>query len=243
MMTAILVSALFAAGTREAMFAAGVDAYYERDYAAAIEAFERVAAEGAASPALFHNLGNAYFRVGLPGPAIANYHRALQLDPSMENAQENLARAVQATRRGLAPPPPPVWEQALFFWHNNLGFATVFWLGAASWIVGWLLLAFRLMRPWPYLRMAASVCLAVSVACLASAWIKAHPRPLAVTVADVAKVHYGTNEAEPVRFELYAGDRVIADARRPGWLRVVTAEGERGWTQADNLTLVGPPYE
>lgn len=239
MTSAILMTLLLAAaGTREAMFAAGVDAYYAKDYAAAIEAFERVAAEGAASPALFHNLGNAYLRAGKPGPAIAHYHRALQLDPTMENARENLVSAVQATRRGLAPPPAPAWEQALFFWHNSLSFATVFWLGVGAWAFAWLLLAFRLVRPLPYLGTVAAFSLVLAVAFLASAWIKANPRPLAVAVADVVQVHYGTNEAEPVRFELFEGDRVIADAHRPGWVRVVTADGERGWAQEAGLLLV-----
>lgn len=239
MTTAILMTVLLAAaGTRETMFAAGVDAYYARDYPAAIEAFERVVADGAASPALFLNLGNAYLRAGRPGPAIANYHRALQLDPNMENARENLVSAVQATRRGLAPPPAPAWEQALFFWHNSLSFATVFWLGVGAWALGWLLLAFRLLWPMPYLRTVAAISLILAVAFLASAWVKAHPRPLAVAVADVVQVHYGTNESEPVRFELFEGDRVIADAQRPGWIRVVTADGERGWAQEDGLMLV-----
>ena len=239
MTTAVLMTVLLAAaGTREAMFAAGVEAYYAKNYDAAIEAFERVAADGGASPALFYNLGNAYLRGGQSGHAIANYHRALQRDPDMESARENLLSAVQATRRGLAPPPAPAWEQALFFWHNSLSFATVFWLGVGAWAFGWLLLAFRLMRPLPYLRTVASVSLVIAVACLASAWVKAHPRPLAVAVADVVSVHYGTNESEPVRFELYEGDRVIADAQRPGWIRVLTADGERGWAQEDGLVLV-----
>ena len=238
MTTAVLLTFLLAAGTRETMFAAGVDAYYARDYAAAIQAFERVVSDGAASPPLFYNLGNAYLRAGQPGPAIANYHRALQLDPSMDNARENLVSAVQATRRGLAPPPAPAWEQALFFWHNSVSYATVFWLGVGFWALAWLLFAFRLLRPLPYLRTGAAICLLVSVACLASAWVKAHPRPIAVAIANVVQVHYGTDKSEPVRFELYEGDRVIADAQRPGWVRVVTADGERGWAQEEDLMLV-----
>jgi hypothetical protein len=77
----------------------------------------------------------------------------------------------------------------------------------------------------------------------ASAWAKAHPVLLAVANEERVPVHYGTNENETVRFELYAGDRVTVDKRAAGWVRVSTVDGERGWAQEKNLTLVGPPYE
>ena len=75
-----------------------------------------------------------------------------------------------------------------------------------------------------------------------SAWSKAHPETLAVVVDTKVPVHYSTNENDTVRFELYAGDRVTVDARSNGWIRVTTADGERGWAQEKGCMLVGPPY-
>ena len=65
---------------------------------------------------------------------------------------------------------------------------------------------------------------------------------LAVASVDAAPVHYGTDESDTVRFELYDGDRVAVDQRRGGWARVTTSDGQRGWTRATNLIFVGPPY-
>ncbi len=56
------------------------------------------------NPALFYNLGNAYFRTGDLGRAILNYERALALDPSQPEARANLQLARdQARALELAP--------------------------------------------------------------------------------------------------------------------------------------------
>ena len=77
----------------------------------------------------------------------------------------------------------------------------------------------------------------------ASAWAKAHPPALAVAAVERVPVHYGTNEDEAVRFELYEGDRVAVDRRADGWARVNISSGERGWARESDLVFVGPPYE
>lgn len=241
--TAIVCAALvLSANAYEATFARGVQAYEAGDYAGAAEAFEQLAAEGVAEADVFYNLGNAYYRGGRLGPAIANYERALQLRPGFEASRDNLAQCVNQTERRLARPLPSDLEQSLLFWHYNLPPGATRWLALGFWLALWTLLAVRQWRPLPYLRRAAFVCAVLAAAFGGSAWVKAHGDLYAVASAERVPVHYGTNEAETVRFELYAGDRVLVDRRERGWLRVTTVDGERGWAKEAQFTLVGPPY-
>ncbi|HEO70776.1 MAG TPA: SH3 domain-containing protein [Candidatus Hydrogenedentes bacterium] len=113
----------------------------------------------------------------------------------------------------------------------------------ALWLLFWVLLAFRLVRPSRHVTRAAMLLGLLVVAFAFSAWIKAHPSLYAVADRERVPVHYGTSEEETVRFELYEGDRVLVDRRQGGWARVSTADGERGWAKECNLVLVGPPYE
>jgi phage tail protein X len=99
------------------------------------------------------------------------------------------------------------------------------------------------LRPLRYTRRFAVVAGVLAVAFGLSAWEKARPELIAVANADVAHVHYGTNESETVRFDLNEGDRVTVDKRANGWSRVTTENGERGWAQDADLVFVGPPYE
>jgi len=234
---------MIAASAYDETFNAGCSAYGEGDYGSAIERFEQLAGESIVNPIVFFNLGNAYYRNGSLGPAIANYERALQLDPNFGAARENLTTAVKETKHRLAPPAPPEWKQSLLFWHYGLSQRATYTWAALSWLALWIALSIRQWRPLRFTRGVAVVAGILAVAFGASAWEKAHPVELAVANAETVPVHYGTSENETVRFELSEGDRVIVDKRATGWARVVTAEGERGWAQDKHLAFVGPPYE
>jgi tetratricopeptide (TPR) repeat protein len=220
-------------------------AYAEERYADSVSGFEQLVGEQVHDPAVFYNLGNAYFRLGELGLAIANYERALQLAPGMADAEGNLARAVRGAERQLPRPRGPGWEQALFFWHAGLAPAQARLLAVIVWISFWSLLALRTWRRFPYAR---SLIAAAGIAMLlttASAWLKSNPPAIAVVIDPVVQVRHGTSEEEGVRFELYQGDRVLLEELRGGWARVQVVTGDstdRGWTPAPGIVAVGPPY-
>jgi hypothetical protein len=243
MSASICIVFLLGAGAYDDLFTTAATAYNTGDYVSAVRMYEQLITESVVRPEVFYNLGNAYYRSGRIGPAIANYERALQLNPRMENARENLEKAVRDTQRRLARPLPPEWEQSLLFWHYRLSYQTTYMAAMVVWFALWILLGIRLWRPGRYTRSLAIAVAVLAVGFGASAWAKAHPVMLAVADAERVPVHYGTNENETVRFELYAGDRVTVDKRMDGWARVTTVDGERGWAQDRDLVFVGPPYE
>ena len=218
-------------------------AYNAGNYAAAIQMYEQIISESVVSPAVFFNLGNAYFRTRRLGLAIANYERALQLEPGFDGARENLANAVRYTKNHLARPQPADWQESLLFWHYNLSTRTTNVLATVLWLIFWFTLGLRQWRPLRYTRGVAVVAGVLAVAFGFSAWAKAHPEMIAAANANVVHVHYGTDENETVRFDLSEGDRATVDNRMNGWSRVSTADGERGWARDKDLVFVGPPYE
>lgn len=241
-MSFLLIMTAFGANAFEQRFAQGNAAYQSGDYQAAVQAYEEVVGEDVADPAVFYNLGNAYYRVDRLGAAIANYQRALDLDPRFESARENQAKALRDTQRNLPPPLPPAWRQSLLFWDTRIRYGTVLRLAVAGWLIFWTILGVHQWRPWRGTWAAAAV-LGGGVALLGlSAWSKAHPMPLAVAARQTVAVRYGRSGAETIRFELYEGDRVKVDLRESGWARVTAVDGARGWAQEEDLILVGPPY-
>jgi tetratricopeptide (TPR) repeat protein len=243
MMAWISIAVLAGANMYNQAFDQANAAYDAGDYQTAIDAYEQLISESVVHPVVFFNLGNAYYRSGCLGAAVANYERALQLNPRAEDARENLDKCVRETKQQLARPRPPDWEQSLLFWHYNLPPRVTRLTAIILWFLFWSLLAVRLVRPIRFFRHAA---LGVGLLALAfglSAWTKAHTDLYAVAVDEQVPVHYGTSEDETVRFYLYAGDRVLVDRREKGWARVMTSDDERGWVKQDALALVGPPYE
>jgi len=66
-------------------------AYANQDYATAVQLYHKAISTDGISPEIYYNLGNSYYRLGKPGRAVLYYNRALQLDPSMQEARDNLA--------------------------------------------------------------------------------------------------------------------------------------------------------
>lgn len=241
-MIPVVIAAVFAAGAFDDTFASSVDAYRDGDYNASIRLLEQLAQENVIESVVYFNLANAYYRRGELGPAIANYERALQLEPGMDDARDNLYSAIERTERALPKPLPPEWERALLFWHEGLRPGTSFRWAAVCWVLAWGCLGIRQFRPVPYVRVAASVFGVMAVIFAASWWAKTHPQELAVAKDSRVPVRYGTHNSETIRFELYEGDRVSVDGREGSWVRVRAADGERGWVKSDSLIFVGAPF-
>jgi hypothetical protein len=239
----LLLPLLLGATIFEQTFSDANMAYEAGDFAAAVAGYEQLVESDVSDPTVFYNLGNAHLKQGQLGAAIANYERALQVDPDFRDAHDNLQHALGATKRKLARPQPGGWRDAVLFWDRGLQYGTVWWLATVMWLAFWVLVAAWLWRRPRHVRAGAAACLLVAVLAGLSAWAKAHPAPLAVTADTVVPVRFGVSETEPVRFELFDGDRVRVERRVDDWVRVATATGERGWAKADRFVLVGPPYE
>lgn len=240
--TAWLVLVL-GANVYDATFDEAGSAYEAGRYAEAVNRYEQLVSESVVHAAVFYNLGNAYYRNGDVPAAIANYERALQVNPRFRQARQNLDTAVQATQQRLARPLPADWEESLLFWHYNLTPWETYYVAALLWVAFWVVLGLRQWRPLRYTRRAALGLGLLAAAFGASAWVKAHPPQLAVAARETVPVRYGTGDDETVRFELHAGDRVTVDQHAGGWARVTTVDGERGWAREQSMLFVGPPYE
>ncbi len=238
----ILLCIAMAASVFDDSFDAATEAYDRGDYATAVDALEYLVASKVEDPEVFYNLGNAYYRSGHLAAAIANYERALRLDPKLEGAQENLNTCIRQTDNALSRPQPPDWEQSLLFWHYTLRKETSLRIALAAWFLVWALLALRQARPMPYLRRSALLLAVIAAVFAISWWAKSTPQLLAVAAVPDMPVRYGTSEDETIRFKLNTGDRVVIDRREKGWSRVETGSGERGWARDEYIVFVGPPY-
>jgi len=66
-------------------------AYAQDNFTLAEQLYLESIRQDGTSSTVFYNLGNAYYRQGNLGKAILNYERALKLDPTNADAQDNLA--------------------------------------------------------------------------------------------------------------------------------------------------------
>lgn len=132
------------------------EAYQNQAYAEAVRIYQQLLDSGYYSEALYHNLGNAYFRMDSLGQAVLNYERGLLLAPRDKALLRNLrvARSRQEDQ---------IERLETFFlrrWWNNLRLwltesawsglgLFLLWSGVAGLLV-WLLGARRNQKKWGF---------------------------------------------------------------------------------------------
>src|SRR5277367_1043584 len=126
-LTYVLSGATFAAepGTRERTFVRALEVFdaakTPADYRDSAALLESLLADGYRNGAVYYNLGNAYYRAGEYGRAIAAYRKAKPYRPRDPYLEANLRQALSVAPGRLAEPPPPWWRHVLF-WSGWLSF-------------------------------------------------------------------------------------------------------------------------
>lgn len=68
----------------------GDSAYNKADYQTALRYYNEALTKEGSSTELYYNIGNAYYRLDNLGRAVLSYERALKIDPSNDQARDNL---------------------------------------------------------------------------------------------------------------------------------------------------------
>jgi len=223
----------------DASFERGNQAYLHGDYKAAIDAYEQVLAAGIVHEDLEYNLANAYVKADRLGPAILHYERALSLDPSQEDVQQNLkiVREAAASR----------WQDKLqgeerdAFWVRALqlfspGGLTLLFLAIYTAMFGLALTVYLL--PTGFLRVSLLPLLVFAVVgtagtggLLLGRWWLANRVERGVVLPDEMAVKEGPDANYQTSFLVHAGLRVRIVDHDQDWVKVQFANGLEGWTR------------
>jgi tetratricopeptide (TPR) repeat protein len=231
-----LVAWLVATGSGAAQADAFAEARlkYERgQFADAAREFEAMAAGPVVSAGVLYNLGNARFKNGEPGRAMAAWLAAERLAPGDMDLQSNLEFA----RRRLGTHRPAPWFSAL----NKLRISD--WAGlavGAAWLWAALLFASRQDARWRERLRAHVVVVGGAAAVLLAAygtalWRRWHQPDAVIISAGGVPARFGPVEESPVAVPLAEGAEVRVRDEFPGWYRVEDPNRRGGWVPADRL--------
>ena len=220
----------------QTLFAQANDAYYQQDFAKAIEGYQALLDKGAGGPDLLFNLGTAYLAQGNLGLAVVNLERARKLSRD-DDIEANLATA--RTRQidqvvGAAGSEPFIerlvgsTDEALFAWP----------LVGALWAL--LGSAFFLRRAASKVVPALALAACAGVVLVSGAGFAAHvyvARTVrdAVIVVDTARVREAPVESARSAFELHAGLKVRIAEESGKFTRVRLPNGLEGWVERSNV--------
>ncbi len=197
---------------------------------------------------VLYDLGNARFRLGQLGRAIAAYRRAERLLPRHRPTRANLAYARDLAPGGGPGPKPHPAAAAFLFWHYALSLAESEALAAALFLafIG-IMTARRFVEGRARRRLSApAIALGALFAVLALSSVAklAHaPSGEGVIVAAEARVRSEPSGRAVDLFTLREGAEVRVTGRSGGWARVVAGADRRGWVESRAIEVLSdPPY-
>jgi tetratricopeptide (TPR) repeat protein len=237
---ALLVIALCPLGSQAALSDSAFDSvnklYEEGKFAEAAAAYQKLSQSGQVSAALCFNLGNAWFKSGQIGRAIAAYREAQLISPRDPDLRANLQFA-----RNQTPNPtlsPSRWQR----WLGRLTLNEWTLLATGAVWLWLLLLAFLQWRPAlrPVLRgyaVTLAILVAVLLVCVAAALREARFTRTAIVIAGEATVRYGPLAESPAAFTVHDGAELRVLDQKDEWLQVNAGPGRVGWLRRDQTLL------
>ncbi|MSU31184.1 MAG: tetratricopeptide repeat protein [Pedosphaera sp.] len=231
MLSWVILIGLFPAWA-ESVFDKGVAEYSAGHFPEAISAFEQSITQHGDSVGSRYNLGNALYRNGEVGRAIAEWRLAERGAPWQFDIRSNLEFA--RTQLGVSP---------VSFWDKSLArMRPEFWgpwaLGIAwTWFVFFLLSQRHLefgVRYGAITRALKGVAVIFLIGYCISFSVR-YSRLNAVVVKPNVGARFGPVEEAAIAFPLADGTEVRVYEERGGWSRVVDSVGHSGWVQKDDV--------
>jgi len=227
-----------------ALWQEGVAAYSDSRYKDAAAAWESIVETGVASPELYCNIGDAYFKQGNYPKAILNYERALKLDPSFADARYNLEFAQSFTQDKIDAVPEFILEslgrKVCYKMSSNTWaelFLILFALAAVSCLMFLLASSVGKRRTGFY---CGIVFLILSLLCLNfSLWQKRDysKKDSAIVMMPVSSVKSSPSSGKDL-FVIHEGTKVEIIDNVGDWKNISLADGRQGWIESSAIEVI-----
>jgi tetratricopeptide (TPR) repeat protein len=212
--------------------------YEQGKFDDAAKAYEKMVQTGHVSEPLYFNWGNALFKAGHIGQAIAAYQQAERIAPRDPDVRANLQFARNQVQG------PTYLPERFWRWLGKLSLKEWTWVAAAS-LWAWLLML-TLVQWRPILKsvlkpytlwlgvLALSLC-----ACFSAAFYYSRLFPLAIVVAQEAVARQAPLEESQTAFTLHDGAEIEVLDQKDQWFQVQADAKRIGWVRRDALVRSG----
>ncbi len=203
--------------------------------------FRTLIDDGVRSSGVWFNLGNALLQSGNIGEAIVALRTAERLDPSNDHIAANLSEARRRVRNRIEPDATDMSFTSVAGWWHAISPMNRLWVAIIGWVVFWTLLSIRTSRTredesegtravW-----RTGLWTSVAITIIASGTllydsISNQMNPVGVLTSTNVVLRSGNGEGfgPAVEEPLYEGVEFTILEQRPGWWRILLADGTSG---------------
>lgn len=236
-LTAFICTPKMFAGNVTADFASANQLYAEGRFSAAANLYGTILQTGAQSPALLFNCGNAEFKTGNLGAAVAAFHRAELLTPRDSEIRANL-NFVRNQVQG-ATVRDSFWQG----WFGQLTLNEWTLLTVISFWLTFILLAARQLRPAliPKLKTATTALAVLTIfsgIILAVQATQHFSAATAVVISTQATARSGPFDDAQTAFIARDGAELSVLSQHDNWVQVADGSGKIGWLNKNQVTVL-----
>lgn len=223
---------------QEPLYDTANKAYADKNYDAAITAYEQIINDGYASPKVYYNLGNAYFKKGSLASAILYYEKAKKLSPKDEDVLVNLKLANLKVADKIEPLPTLPLQR---FWNSLVSAKNshqwAIWLLVALWSAFAAAIIFVLGKTAAIKRLTFALGvlgLCAVILLLVFAQTQYHKElnsQFAIVFAQSAYVKSAPDMSSTDLFVLHEGIKIEMLDQVGDWQKIRLADGKVGWIE------------
>lgn len=225
------------------LFSEGCDLYNQKKYEEALQVFSQIEASGAISSELLYNIGNAHFRRGRLGLAIAYYEKAALLNPADEDIKQNIlfTRGLVKEKQEEVPVIAPLewWmKTASILSYSGWMHAFIFLLYPLSLF---LVLRYFYSRTGFANLLAIGGVLALMFVTLNLAYTRTHwidSVNYGVIIQNSVTVLSSPEEDGNQLFKTAEGVKVRVEDRVEDWIKLKMPDGRTGWIKKDQILVI-----
>jgi tetratricopeptide (TPR) repeat protein len=241
----LFVAIVPAKASPDSLFNKGNKLYQDGLYEEAIVSYGSVINEGFESDALYYNLANACFRSNKLGKARLYYEKSLKLNPSNEDAQENISYLEGLLADKFEEVPViffKKWIKSMVISRSSNQWAYASMLSFVLCILA--ILAYLLIRTRAIRKIgfySSILFLFLSLSSMAASW-KQHlliRNPDAAVVTDLSvNAKSAPRETGTGLFILHEGAKVWLEDKTGGWQEIRLSDGRKGWVPAESIEAI-----
>jgi tetratricopeptide (TPR) repeat protein len=238
----LLVANTLLAQSIDDIFYSANDFYKNEKFEKAIELYQQIESKGTISVELYYNLGNSYYNLNKVGPSIYYFEKALKLDPTNEDTQNNLIFAKRLALDNIEELPKNIFQKFNENYLQQLSYnqwaivSVVF-----SFLVSLLFLLFYFANSSTLRRVyfVSSICsfllLIISLLITYNQFLFFKNNKEAIVFAETSNVKNAPTFNSEEVFILHEGTKVIVLDTIDNWKKIKLADGKQGWINAKEI--------
>ena len=225
----------------DSLYKVGNQAMLQGDFDKAIENYEKILNQGNSHPDLYHNLGNAYYRLNQIGNAVWAYEKGLQIEPRDKDLQFNLSLVNAHVRDRIEIPKTMLILEQYRALKKSTTLIDIVLIASVMFMLCAFIYFLKKYYQWHSIWISRIiitffiVSLLINLIALDKYYQISDTKEVIIVQPEVDIYSAPFDRRETVLFRLHEGVKAEVTQEQQDWSEIILLDGKKGWIQLDKV--------